>query len=249
MTLLVTLSAAILLAALERLPRVRFRALPLLRAWFASDLLYYVVGVLFSTLTGGFVVWASLALGGLGVPRLAERAVPFPIALVLCLVLLDLGQYASHRLLHAVGALWAVHKVHHSARVLDWLANARSHILETALRRVIAPLGLILLGAPRLPMVVAGTVLSVWALFIHSNLRVDLRPLELLFVTPRLHRIHHMPATTLRNFGSFFSLWDRIAGSLVAFDASPAATFGVPGEVESYPQSFFPQLVEPFRRR
>jgi sterol desaturase/sphingolipid hydroxylase (fatty acid hydroxylase superfamily) len=249
MALFVTVVAAILLAALERRPRARLLALPILRASAGSDFVYFVVGALFSILTGGFVFRLSSAVGALGVPRLAERALPFSVALVLCLVLLDLGQYVSHRLLHAVGALWAVHKVHHSARTLDWLANARSHILETTMRRVLAPLGLVLLGAPKLPTVVAGTMLSVWALFIHSNLRLDLRVLEVLVITPRLHRIHHMPDTTQKNFGSFFSVWDRLFGSLVALDPPADATLGVPGEVESYPQSFLPQLVEPFRRR
>jgi sterol desaturase/sphingolipid hydroxylase (fatty acid hydroxylase superfamily) len=249
MPLLVTVVAAILLAAVERLPGARLRALPVLRAWAGSDFAYFVLGVVFASLTGGLVFRLSSALGALGMPRLAEDVLPFPVALVLCLVVLDLGQYVSHRLLHAVGALWAVHKVHHSARTLDWLANARSHILETTIRRVVAPLGLVLLGAPRLPTVLAGTMLSVWALFIHSNVRVDLRVLEGLVITPRLHRIHHMPDTTQKNFGSFFSIWDRLVGSLVVFDPPADATLGVPGEVESYPQSFLPQLVEPFRRR
>jgi lathosterol oxidase len=248
MASLPTLLAALVLAGLERLSRARFRALPSLRPWAGNDLVHFVVALLFATLTGGFVFWLSARLAALGVPRLADAPVPAPLAVLLALLLLDLGQYVSHRFLHAIGGLWEIHKVHHSTRALDWLANSRSHVLETAIRRLLAPLGLVALGMPRLPTVIASVILSVWAMFIHSNLRVDLRRLEAILITPRLHRIHHLPATTEKNFGAFFSIWDRMAGTLVSFDPSPDDVLGVPGEVETYPQTFLSQLVEPMRR-
>jgi sterol desaturase/sphingolipid hydroxylase (fatty acid hydroxylase superfamily) len=248
MPVLVVIAAALVLVALERLPGLRFAPLRLRRPWLGSDLAYFASGIGFSLLTSGFVLWLSGQLGRLGVPRLAEMPLPSPLAFVVSLLLLDLGQYVTHRLLHAIEPLWEFHKAHHSSRTLDWLANSRSHVVENALRRYVAPLGVIALGMPRMPTVVAGTLLSVWALFIHSNVRVDLRPLERLVTTPRVHRIHHMPATTQRNFGAFLTVWDRIAGTFVAFDPAPGDTLGVPGEVETYPQGFLAQLVEPIRR-
>jgi sterol desaturase/sphingolipid hydroxylase (fatty acid hydroxylase superfamily) len=247
MTLPVILAAALLLGTLERLPRARFCPLPFRRAGLGSDCAYFAVGIGFSMVTGGVVLSLSAWLGALGVPRVAHR-LPASVAVLLCLVILDLGQYVTHRLLHAVDPLWEIHKVHHSARSLDWLVNSRSHIIETAIRRVLAPLGLVALGTPRGPTVIASVVLSVWAMFIHSNLRVDLRAFEAVLITPRLHRLHHVPATTQKNFGSFLSLWDRVSRSFVAFEPSPTDALGVPGELESYPQAFLPQLVLPLRR-
>jgi len=250
MLLLVVVAVGLSLAAIERIPLARFRVAPWLRPALASDVFYFVTGIGFAVLTAGFVWWASGELAALGIPRLAELDLPFGAAFVLALVTIDLGQYACHRLLHAVGPLWEAHKVHHSSPTLDWLANSRSHIVENALRRMVGPLGIILLGAPVLPTAIAGALLSSWGIFIHSNLRLDAaRFIEPVLVTPRLHRIHHMPATTQRNFGAFFSIWDRvIPGAFADVDVPPDATLGVPDEVDTYPQTFFRQLVEPFRR-
>src|SRR5205085_4254115 len=121
----------------------------------------------FSAATAGLAPWLAARLGGLGVPRLAEVHLPAPLAVVVCVVLLDVGQYASHRLLHAASPLWEFHKVHHSAKVLDWLANSRSHVVENALRRVVAPAGLVLLGVPPSAAGIAGALLAAWAIFIH----------------------------------------------------------------------------------
>jgi hypothetical protein len=45
-----------------------------------------------------------------------------------------------------------------------------------------------------------------------------------------------------------FSLWDRWRGTLVQTDLSCGALLGVPGEVDTYPQGFLAQFVEPLRR-
>ena len=57
--------------------------------------------------------------------------------------------------------------------------------------------------------IVAPTVAiaAVYGVSNHSNLRINLRPIEGLFVTPRLHRRHHVPATTLANYGAIFTIW------------------------------------------
>lgn len=63
-----------------------------------------------------------------------------------------------------------------------------------------------------------------------------------------LHRLHHVPETSGQNLGTIFSCWDRMRGSLVSDPAAGLAPLGVPGREESYPQTWFAQLVEPFRR-
>jgi lathosterol oxidase len=236
-------------ASLERHPRLRFRELPLVRRWFGSDLVYLLTGwVAGTSATVALVAAASEALGRVGVPRLSALDLPLWVAAPLCLVALDLGNYQAHWLLHRFDALWEIHKVHHSSPALDWLATFRSHLLEQALRRLVAPLGLVLVGAPLPAILVASAVFNFWAVLNHSNLALDLRWLEPVLVTPRLHRLHHAPATSHQNLGTIFSLWDRLRGTLVAWDLAPSTPFGVPGEVESYPQGWLRQLVEPPRR-
>ncbi len=249
MTTVVLGVTAIFLASFERLPGMRFTRAPLLRPFFASDVFYLLTGFVAGTsLAMTYVVTLSAWLGAASVPRASAVALPLWLSAPLCLVLIDLGNYVAHTLLHHFDALWEIHKVHHSSRTLDWLATFRSHILEQALRRLVAPLALILIGAPLPAVVVAASIFNAWAMLNHSNLAVDLRWLEPVFVTPRLHRLHHWPETTHRNLGTLLTLWDRLGGRLIQRDLSPADPLGVPDEVDSYPQGWGRQFIEPLRR-
>jgi len=241
--------SAVLIAAIERAPQLRFAALSFFRPLFASDALYLATGFVAGTSASiAFVLAASAAVGALGVPRLETLDLPLLASVPIALVALDLGNYSCHWLLHRFDPLWELHKVHHSIRQLDWLATFRSHLLEQTLRRLLAPIGLILLGVPVAAVAAAGAIFNGWAILNHANLALDLAFLEPVFVTPRLHRSHHAAATTHRNLGTVFSVWDRLRGALVVEDLMPATPFGVPGEVESYPQGWGRQLVEPLRR-
>ena len=85
-------------------------------------------------------------------------------------------------------------------------------------------------------------------LFSGTRICASIYLMEGLFVTPRLHRLHHIPETTNNNFGTIFTLWDRCFGTLVIADPKEGHVLGVPGEIESYPQNYWRQLVQPFRR-
>jgi sterol desaturase/sphingolipid hydroxylase (fatty acid hydroxylase superfamily) len=240
---------AVALAALERFPSVRFRASRLFREHVASDVVYLLTGFVGGgALALSYVAGGSDLVGALGAPRVASLGLPLWTTAPAALVALDFGNYVAHRLLHRYGALWEFHKVHHSAETLDWLASFRSHAVEQGLRRVVAPALLILAGFPADAVGLAGGVFLAWAIANHANLRVRLDFLEPLFVTPRLHRLHHVPETDGRNFGTVLTIWDRAGGTLLARDTSPETAFGVAGEVGTYPQGWLRQLLEPARR-
>jgi len=240
----------VLLASLERLPGLRFRTAPFFRSFFASDVFYLLTGYVAGTsLTIAFIVSASAALGSLGVPRLSALQLPLWIGAPVALIGLDLGNYVAHWGMHRSDTLWEIHKVHHSSRTLDWLATFRSHFLEQTLRRLLAPFALILVGVPIEATLLGASVFNAWAMFIHSNLSLDLRAIESVLVTPRLHRVHHDPATTHKNFGTVLSLWDRLLrDSFITRDVARDVRFGIPDEVTTYPQGWGRQLIEPFRR-
>ncbi len=250
MTNLILGITALALATGERFSRIRFRPSPLFRRYFPSDVFYLLTGFV----TGGslgivYIVETSQWIGASwGIPRLASLNLPMWTTVPLALVAIDLGNYAAHFLLHRYGALWEFHKVHHSSRTLDWLATFRSHLVEQTLRRLIAPALLILLGFPLKAVVLAGGLFTSWAMLNHSNLKLNLRFLEQILITPRLHRLHHIPETENRNFGTLFTFWDRIRGTLVQVEPDDACAFGVAGEIDSYPQSWLSQFVEPVRR-
>ena len=235
------------LVIVERVPRLRWQQSPLVRAFFFADLWYLATGgvLLAVVMRSQAAPWAGVFSASLS---LALAQAPFALTLVLALVLYDLGAYLLHFSLHRSAVLWEFHKVHHSSHTLDWLATFRMHIVEHALRNAVSPILLILLGFPLPTVALASAIYGAWAAVNHANVRWPLTWLEPLFITPRLHRSHHVPTAGVQNLGTIFSVWDRLGGTLVADSSVPLQPLGVSGEVETYPQTWRRQLVEPFRR-
>jgi sterol desaturase/sphingolipid hydroxylase (fatty acid hydroxylase superfamily) len=205
----------------------------------------------------GFVAGGSLATlyilavsewfgSGLGLPRLASINLPLWASIPLALVALDLGNYVAHYYLHRSDLLWEFHKIHHSSLTLDWLATFRSHIVEQIFRRLIAPAALIIVGFPLNSVLIAGGVFIVWAMLNHSNLRLNLGPLETVLITPSLHRVHHLYKTSEKNLGTIFTFWDRLRGTFVFVETNEKSLFGNGDAV--YPQKWLSQLAEPVLR-
>jgi sterol desaturase/sphingolipid hydroxylase (fatty acid hydroxylase superfamily) len=232
----------------ERRSRLQFQPSSLFRPFFVSDLFYLATGgiLLSSLMQAQAVPWAGIFSEG--IPQALINA-PFPLTLGIAIILHDLGGYGTHILLHRIDVLWELHKVHHSSRTLDWLATFRAHLLEHALRHFLSPVLLILLGFPLAAVGIASVVLAIWAALVHANLNVSWRWLEPILITPRLHRLHHVPATSERNLGVFLSVWDRLRGTLETNPTAPLQPVGVPGTITTYPQTWPRQFIEPFVRR
>jgi sterol desaturase/sphingolipid hydroxylase (fatty acid hydroxylase superfamily) len=249
LTLLAIGSAAVIFAVLERVPSLQRLRLPLFRSFFAADILFLVLGFLVGgRLVLDYLSAANGALDAIALPRLSSLDLPLWASTAIALVLLDIGLYASHLLLHHFDRLWTFHQVHHSVRALDWLATFHSHLGEQLFRRLIAPLLLILAGVPATGVAIASAFVLFWGIFNHSNLSLNLRFLEPLFITPRLHHLHHVATSDGRNLGTVFSLWDRLLGRLDTREVPPEEELGLAGEIETYPQGFLRPLAEPFRR-
>jgi sterol desaturase/sphingolipid hydroxylase (fatty acid hydroxylase superfamily) len=252
MSLLLLGITGLLLAALEQVPQLRFRESSFFRRYFISDVIYLLTGyVAVASLSLSYIILGSSFVGKtIGLPQLASLKLSLWVAVPMALLALDLGQYISHYLLHRYDFLWEFHKIHHSSPVIDWLATFRAHFVEQVVRRIIGPLLLIVAGFPVSAALLAGGIFIAWAEFNHANLKLDLRFLEPVFITPRLHKIHHVPATMERNLGTIFTFWDRLRGTFVRADPGEAsARVPVFGNGEAnYPQTWATQLVEPIRR-
>ena len=111
----------------------------------------------------------------------------------LALLLFDLVSYGVHRGLHKSDLLWNIHKVHHSSLELDGLAATRQHMLENLIRFVPGQIAMFLVGIPTAQVAPAVAIGAAFAVIDHSNIDLDLRFMEKLFITPRLHRRHHSP--------------------------------------------------------
>jgi len=232
---------------LERSARLRFRQLARPRPYLATDVAWYGVAI-FATAMSVFVFRPLLARIAIAPWRAAVTGWPMGLKVVVGILVFDVVSFVVHRALHRYDALWKFHKVHHSTLELDGFATTRTHMVENMLRFVPGQAILFLIGMPVAVVTVTVAIAAIYGVSNHSNIGVDLRFLEPVLVTPRLHRRHHVPSTTMHNYGGIFAIWDRLAGTLKTIDMRPDERFGVPGEVDTYPQHFRGAFREPFAR-
>ena len=236
----------LVVAALERVHRLQFRPSALLRPHIGTDALWYLVAGGAAALSTYVFrpVLSHLAIAPL---QIGVAAMPAALRLAIAVTIFDFVAFAVHLAIHRSDALWSVHKVHHSSLHLDWLATTRTHMFEHLVRNIPAQAVLFAFGFTSPTISGAILVYALFAVVGHSNLDLDLSVLELIFITPRLHRRHHVPDTTQHNFGTILSIWDRMFKRLLIADTQPDEHFGVPGQVHSYPQRFPDAARQPLR--
>ncbi len=143
---------------------------------------------------------------------------PYLIAMLLSVIILDFIIYLQHVLVHAVPALWRLHRVHHADLDFDATTGARFHTLEIILSMLIKFATIIVLGPPVVAVVIFEILLNATAMFNHSNVRLPLtldRILRRFVVTPDMHRVHHSVEDdeANSNFGFNLPWWDRLFGT------------------------------------
>ncbi len=144
--------------------------------------------------------------------------VPFWVAALVSIIAMDFIIYLQHVMVHAIPALWRLHRVHHADLDFDVTTGARFHPLEIILSMLIKFATIIVLGAPVIAVVLFEIILNVTAMFNHSNVKLPLtldRLLRLILVTPDMHRVHHSVEDHEANSNFGFSLpwWDRLFGT------------------------------------
>jgi sterol desaturase/sphingolipid hydroxylase (fatty acid hydroxylase superfamily) len=179
------------------------------------------------------------------------------------LVLFDFVNYWIHRAQHQWNWWWALHAVHHSQRHMTQWSDNRNHLLDDLLRAVIWVLVAQMVGiAPsQFVAVVALTQLS--ENFQHANLRLSFgRWGELLWVSPRFHRLHHaigLGHESLNakgesvlgghNFSVLLPCWDILFGT-AKFDShfEPTGIRDQVTEGRDYGNSFINQQILGIKR-
>ena len=214
----------VLMAVLEALAPRRPLGAPRSRRW-VSNLAIVVldtlaIRLLFPLLAVGMALLAQQRGWGL----FNSLAVPAPVAILACVLLLDLAIYAQHRMFHLVPVFWRLHRMHHADTDFDVTTALRFHPLEIILSMVLKLALVALLGAPALAVLIFEILLNATAMFNHANLRLPLpldRILRIFIVTPDMHRVHHSTRReeTDSNYGFNLSLWDRLFKS---YRAQPA---------------------------
>ena len=174
----------------------------------------FLLRLLFPAAAVGMALFASEQ--GWGIFNYFE--VPFWLAVVASVIAMDFIIYLQHVMVHAVPALWRLHRVHHADLDYDVTTGARFHPIEIILSMGIKFATIIVLGPPVVAVVTFEVILNGLAMFNHGNIRLPLgldRLLRLLIVTPDMHRVHHSVEDdeANSNFGFNLSLWDRLFGT------------------------------------
>ncbi|VTS03226.1 fatty acid hydroxylase : Uncharacterized protein OS=Microscilla marina ATCC 23134 GN=M23134_07816 PE=4 SV=1: FA_hydroxylase [Gemmata massiliana] len=196
--------------------------------WF-TDLLFLLGQYL---LWNGLVFWCLTQTRGTLteiVPhefRSAVAAQSLWLQILEVVFLSDFCVYWGHRLQHRVSFLWRFHSVHHSAEHLDWLAAHREHPLDTVYTVTLINLPAFVLGFPLETLAGFIAFRGVWAIYIHSNVRLPLGPFRPLLGAPELHHWHHARDRDAGNYGNVCPLMDLIFGTYRCPDHEPES-FGI----------------------
>ena len=170
--------------------------------------------LIFPTAAVGVTIFASEHSWGL----LNYVQLPSVAAVAISIVVMDFVIYVQHILMHAIPALWRLHRVHHADLDYDFTTGVRFHPLEIIVSMLIKFVAILLLGPPVAAVVIFEIILNASSMFNHGNIKLPAaldRILRLLIVTPDMHRIHHSVEKdeSNRNFGFNLSLWDRFFGT------------------------------------
>lgn len=163
-------------------------------------------------------------------------AVPAWVAVPLAVIAMDLAIWLQHVMVHAVPALWRLHRVHHADLDYDLTTGARFHPIEIFLSMGLKFAAIVVLGPPVMAVVIFEVLLNATAMFNHGNVRLPAaldRVLRWVVVTPDMHRVHHSVEDdeSNSNFGFNLPWWDRLFGT---YRAQPRAgheamTIGIHG--------------------
>lgn len=237
----------VLLALVFRPLEIVFPAKPgqrFLRPAWLLDLCFFL---------GQYLLWSTLVLWTLshfgdwldGMMPHGLRGVvatqPLWLQAIEVVVLSDLLIYWGHRLQHRVGFLWRFHAVHHSTEHLDWLAAHREHPLDSIYTIGLINLPAFVLGVPLETLAGFIAFRGIWAVYIHSNVRLRLGPLRLVLGSPQIHHWHHDRNREAGNYANLSPLMDIIFGTYHCPDHEPER-YGID---EPSPRTWLGHMIVP----
>jgi sterol desaturase/sphingolipid hydroxylase (fatty acid hydroxylase superfamily) len=178
---------------------------------------------------------------------------PSWLKLFFTVAFLDFILYVWHLLNHEMPLLWRFHRVHHCDLNMDVTTATRFHIGELSISAIIKLSVILFLGASPLGVLIFESLVVFCAQFHHSSLKVP-KWFEaifwIFFVPPSMHRIHHSVRIKERdtNYGTIFSIWDRILGTLLANVDQAKIRIGVGAYQKPDKLNFHQLLVMPFTK-
>ena len=237
----------LLALTLERLrPHSRFRP-----AWRTNLGLWAIDGVAMALICGacGWVVAAWAMSRGWGL--LAWSGAQTPIAILAGIVALDAVSYFWHRANHRLPLLWRFHQVHHADTCFHVTTALRFHPGELILALPVRLAAIVALGIPPEGVLFFELVFGAANLLVHGNFDLPDRfeaNVRKMIVTPSLHRAHHAadPMELDTNFGTIFSIWDRLGATFRASDPGRSVITGLPGRSPHEAPTLAESVLLPF---
>lgn len=171
--------------------------------------------------------------------------------LVVACAAMDYTLYLWHLLTHKSKLLWRFHVVHHVDLDLDASTALRFHFGELGISVIWRLLQVRLLGITPGALRVWQNFLMASIMFHHSNLRLPIsveRLVGVLFVTPRMHGIHHSTVEdeTNSNWSSGLTIWDRLHGTYRDDVPQEEIMIGVPAYHDAEDVSLVKIIAMPF---
>ncbi len=159
----------------------------------------------------------SPAYARIGLPTISADLwprLPWPVAIAVVVVLFDVADYWTHRLMHN-SWLWGVHAVHHSEQRMTWLSSSRVHLFEPTIMKLgyICLLGW--MGVPAWALLAANAVAYLHNRYVHCDVGWNHGWLAKVIASPNWHRWHHSvdPAAHNKNYANVFSFLDIVFGT------------------------------------
>ncbi|HEU5246053.1 MAG TPA: sterol desaturase family protein [Candidatus Udaeobacter sp.] len=181
-------------------------------------------------------------------------ALPFWIAGIATFLLMDYAYWWWHWANHMIPLFWRFHNVHHTDLDMDVSTAARFHFGEIIFSIAFLTLAVTLFGIPPLMLIIFFIAFEAATLFHHSNWRLPIRVeriLNLIFVTPRMHGIHHsiVQRETNSNWGTIFCWWDKLHRTLRRDIPQNEITIGVAAYRDEHELTVGKLLALPFREQ
>jgi len=199
--------------------------------------LWLVNVIVTGTICGACVCAAAEWANSKGAGVTHWLATPLTVSIPASLLLLDLVSYVWHRANHVVPFLWRWHQVHHSDPSFTVSTSLRFHPGELILSLPLRLLAVVALGVPVVAVVIFEIAFTLANSIEHGDIDLPAgleAAIGRLFVTPALHRWHHtiVVPDRDRNYGTIFSIWDRLFRSYSPNGSETRVRTGLPGVTE-----------------
>lgn len=175
---------------------------------------------------------------------------PLVLQVLLAIVFVDCAFTMIHYVSHHSPLLWKLHAVHHSVPRMYGFNGFVRHPLHQTIDTVIGTLPLALIGMSEKVAVLLGLAVSIQLLVQHSNVDYRIGWLQRHLAIGSLHHLHHVNWGREGdvNFGLFFTVWDRMLGTLQLQASRPIGSndLGIDSE-PNFPRSYWQHLLHPFQ--